>query len=178
MKSKMKKLLSVWLVVCTLLSLFSVNLTATAVDTATQKATSNATPAVEIVSFMRGAQEDLRSSELLEARLTGYDGNAQELTYKWENNLSTYLYVYNSHNMDYANNTDNEVEIYNKRISSSPDMQGRSYKDSFTGKGYRWASVYGSNTSGTGSSAMGFNAAYIGAITVTVYDANGSHSSY
>ncbi|MBQ1991248.1 MAG: hypothetical protein II233_00535, partial [Clostridia bacterium] len=111
MKSKMKKLLSVWLVVCTLLSLFSVNLTATAVDTATQKATSNATPAVEIVSFMRGAQEDLRSSELLEARLTGYDGNAQELTYKWENNLSTYLYVYNSHNMDYANNTDNEVEI-------------------------------------------------------------------
>lgn len=174
MKRKIKKLLSVWLVVCTLLSLFSVNLTATAVDTATQKATSNATPAVEIVSFMRGAQEDLRSSELLEARLTGYDGNAQELTYKWENNLSTYLYVYNSHNMDYANNTDNEVEIYNKRISSSPDMQGRSYKDSFTGKGYRWASVYGSNTSGTGSSAMGFNAAYIGAITVTVYDANGS----
>ena len=70
-----------------------------------------ASPTVEIVSFARGSQTDLRSSELLEARLTGYSGNPQELTYKWTNGLGTYLYVYNSHNMHGINDTDGEIEI-------------------------------------------------------------------
>lgn len=134
---------------------------------------SAATPTVEIVSFMRGSQETLRSSELLEARVTGYDGNVQELTYVWTNTLGTYLYVYNSHNMYYINNTDGEVEIYNDKVDSSTNMEGRSYKDSFTGVGYCWASIYGSNTSGTGAS-ISDNNAYNGTISVSVYDASGN----
>ncbi len=173
MKSKIKKLLSLSLVLCTLFSMFYVNLTADASDSATPTVTPKATPTVEIVSFLRGAQDDLRSSELLEARVTGYDGNVRELTYKWENTLGTYLYVYNSHNMHYIDGTDNEVEVYNNKISASNNMAGRTYKDSFTGKGYCWASIYGSNTSGVGSS-ISDNVAYNGTIKVTVYDADGN----
>lgn len=172
MKGKMKKLMSLLLVVCTLFSLFHINLTANANESTTSTATPKATPTVEIVSFVRGAQEDLRSSELLEARITGYDGNVRELTYKWENTLGTYLYVYNSHNMYYIDGTDNEVEVYNSQISASRNMAGRTYKDSFTGKGYCWASIYGSNTSGVGS-AISDTVAYNGTIKVTVYDADG-----
>lgn len=172
-KSKIKKLLSLLLVVCTLFSLFNVSLTVNANDTVIPTVTPKATPTVEIVSFVRGAQQDLRSSELLEAQLTGYDGNVRELTYKWENTLGTYLYVYNSHNMYYIDGTDNEVEVYNNKISASRNMAGRTYKDSFTGKGYCWASIYGSNTSGVGSS-ISDNVAYNGTIKVTVYDADGN----
>ncbi|MBR5539746.1 MAG: InlB B-repeat-containing protein [Clostridia bacterium] len=118
---------------------------------------------VDIVSFTRGEQEDLRSSELLEARVTGYEGNVRELKYKWKSTLGTYLYVYNSHNMYGINNTDGEIEIYNKNISSSANMSGRSYKDTFTGVGYAWAAIYGANLS---------NTALVGTITVEVYDAN------
>jgi len=147
MKSKLKKSLSMLLVLCMLFSAFSTSITAFAEDTTTQT-----TPKVEIVSFMRGVPKDgnLRSSELLEARLTGYDGNVRELTYKWENTLGTYLYVYNSHNMYYIEGTDGEVEIYNSKIPASNNMTGRTYKDSFTGQGYCWAAIYGSNTSGQG----------------------------
>lgn len=102
---------------------------------------------VDIVSFTRGAQEDLRSSELLEAKVTGYDGNVRALTYKWTSTIGTYLYVYNAHNMYGINNTDGEIEIYNKNVSSSANMQGRSYKDTFSGVGYAWASIYGANLS-------------------------------
>lgn len=126
-------------------------------------------PTVEIVSFMRGAQTDLRSSELLEARVTGYDGNVRELTYVWTSTLGTYLYVYNSHNMYYINGTDGEVEIYNNKIASSTNMAGRSFEDTFTGVGYCWASIYGSNTSGTGTTIQD-SAAYNGVISVKVYD--------
>ena len=59
---------------------------------------------VRIESFMRGYQDNIRASELLVAKVTGYDGNVQELTYEWTNTLGTYLYVYNSHNMYYINN--------------------------------------------------------------------------
>lgn len=118
---------------------------------------------VEIVSFTRGAQEDLRSSELLEARVTDYEGNVRELKYKWTSTLGTYLYVYNSHNMYGINNTEGEIEIYNNNISASANMTGRSYKNSFSGVGYAWASVYGANLSSD---------ALIGTITVEVYDAN------
>lgn len=169
MKSRINKLMSLLLVLCMLFSVFSVNLTVYAQDTITPKAT----PTVEIVSFMRGAQTDLRSSELLEARLTGYDGNPYELTYKWESTLGTYLYVYNSHNMYYIDGTDGEVEIYNSKIAASTNMAGRTYKDSFTGQGYCWAAIYGSNTSGTGTS-IADNNAYNGTIKVTVYDKDGN----
>ena len=124
---------------------------------------------------MRGTPKDgnLRSSELLEARLTGYDGNVRELTYEWTNGLGTYLYVYNSHNMYYINNTDGEIEIYNSKIKSSTNMAGRSYKDTFSGVGYCWASIYGSNTGGSGQS-ISDNNAYNGTITVKVKDKNGN----
>ena len=39
-----------------------------------------ANPTVEIVGFMRGDSKDLRSSELLMAKVSNYDGNPQELT--------------------------------------------------------------------------------------------------
>ncbi len=120
---------------------------------------------VKIVSFNRGEQTDLRSSELLEARVEGYSGNSHDLTYEWTNGLGTYLYVYNSHNMYGINNTDGEIEIYNRKVSSSANMSGRSYRDSFTGKGYGWAAIYGANLS---SSAL------VGTVTVEVYDDNGN----
>ena len=53
-----------------------------------------ANPTVEIVGFMRGDSKDLRSSELLMAKVSNYDGNPQELTYEWKNKLGTYLYVF------------------------------------------------------------------------------------
>ena len=159
-----RKSLSLLLVGIMLLSIMPLNLTAGAADSA---------PKVEIVSFMRGAQTDLRSSELLEARVTGYDGNVQELTYEWTNTLGTYLYVYNSHNMYYINGTDGEVEIYNSQIPSSTNMASRSYKDTFKGTGYCWAAIYGSNSSGTGGDIQDYNA-YSGTISVTVKDKNGN----
>ena len=134
---------------------------------------STATPTVEIVSFMRGSQTDLRSSELLEARVTGYVGNVRELTYEWTSTLGTYLYIYNSHNMYYIEGGGGEVEIYNSKIASSTNMAGRSYKDTFSGVGYCWASIYGSNTSGTGSAIQDYNA-YNGTISVTVKDKDGN----
>ena len=158
-----KKGLSLLLSLVMLLSIMPMNIVSAA----------DSAPTVEIVSFMRGSQETLRSSELLEARVTGYDGNVQELTYVWTNTLGTYLYVYNSHNMYYINNTDGEVEIYNDKVASSTNMEGRSYKDSFTGVGYCWAAIYGSNTSGTGAS-ISDNNAYNGTISVSVYDASGN----
>ena len=122
---------------------------------------------VNIVSFTRGEQEDLRSSELLEARVTGYDGNVRDLTYEWTNGLGTYLYVYNSHNMYGINNTDGEIEIYNSdnKISSSANMSGRSYDKTFKGTGYAWAAVYGANLS---------SEALVGTVTVNVYDKEGN----
>ena len=121
---------------------------------------------VNIISFMRGEQANLRSSELLEARVEGYDGNVRELTYKWYNSLGTYLYVYNSHNMYNINNTDGEIEIYNKDkgMSTLGNMEGRNYANSFAGVGYAWASVYGAGISGT---------SLAGTVTVEVYDKEG-----
>ncbi len=165
MKSRaFRKGLSMLLVLITLFSIMPLSVTTDAAD---------AVPKVEIVSFMRGAQTDLRASELLEARVTGYDGNVQELTYEWTNTLGTYLYCYNSHNMYYINGTDGEIEIYNSKVPSSNNMVGRSYKDSFSGVGYCWAAVYGSFTNGTGnniSAASAFN----GTISVTVKDKDGN----
>ena len=144
-----------------ILSLLFVMLSAFAVNSAAADVT------VNIVSFTRGAQEDLRSSELLEARVEGYDGNVRELTYKWTSTLGTYLYVYNNHNMYGINNTDGEIEIYNsdKRVSSSSNMSGRSYNKTFSGTGYAWAAIYGANVSSED---------FVGVISVEVYDADGN----
>ena len=103
----------------------------------------------------------MRSSELLEARLYVSDdgGNTWEATdkykgtsitqlkYTWTNQVGTYLYVYNSHNMYYINNTDGEEEI----------GEGKS----FTGTGFAWASIYGANIS---------DSDLVGTIGVTVKD--------
>jgi len=66
---------------------------------------------VEIVSCVRGKVDDLRSIALLEAKVTGYDGNISDLTFKWDNQVRTYLYVYNSSNMYNIKDTAGEVEI-------------------------------------------------------------------
>lgn len=115
MKKHLKKSLSFLLVLCMLFSLISTGLP---IVSAEETTTTPTTPTVEIVSLFRGAQTDLRSSELLEAKVTGYTGNVRELTYKWTNTLGTYLYVYNSHNMYNINNTDGEVEIHNTEKKS------------------------------------------------------------
>ncbi len=122
---------------------------------------------VDIVSFTRGPQEDLRSSELLEARVDGYDGNVRELKYKWTSSLGTYLYVYNSHNMYGINNTDGEIEIHNtsKNISGLSNMTGRTYNKTFEGVGYAWASIYGAEISVD---------SLVGTITVEVYSPDGT----
>ena len=84
MKIKAKKIISIFLAALMLVGMIPMSVFA-----------GSAGPEVEIISFMRGAQEDYRSSELLEARVTGYDGNVRELTYKWSTTLGTFLYVYN-----------------------------------------------------------------------------------
>ena len=130
-------------------------------------ASENSEVTVEIISFMRGAQANLRSSELLEARVSGYDGNVRELTYKWKSSLGTYVYVYNSHNMYNINNTDGEIEIHNtsKSVKGLSNMVGRTYDKEFSGKGFVWASVYGANIG---------NNSLQGTLTVEVYDENGT----
>lgn len=149
------KTISLFLVICMIFSVFAISpIQAEAADVT-----------VNIVSFNRGAQADLRSSELLEAKVEGYSGSPHDLTYKWTNGLGTYLYVYNSHNMYGINNTDGEIEIYNSKVSSSENMSGRSYRDSFKGKGYGWAAIYGANLS---------NSALVGTVKVEVYDADGN----
>ncbi len=123
---------------------------------------------VSIISFMRGEQSDIRSSELLMAQVSGYEGNVEELTYEWTNALGTYLYVYNSHNMYGIDKTPGEIEIYNSNVSSSSNMSGRSYKDKFSGVGFAWASVYGAYKSSNVKTALN------GYISVTVKDADGN----
>ena len=148
--------ISMLLTICMIVSMFAVSpICAEAADGIT----------VNIVSFNRGAQTDLRSSELLAVEVTGYDGNAHDLIYEWTSTLGTYLYVYNSHNMYGINNTDGEIEIYNKKVSSSANMAGRSYKDTFTGKGFGWAAIYGANLT---------KDSLVGIVTVKVYDDNGN----
>ncbi len=156
MANKSKKIISL---ILSVLMIFSTASVAFAAETS--KVT------VEIISFMRGEQSDLRSSELLEAHVEGYDGNVRELTYKWKSTLGTYLYVYNSHNMYNINNTDGEIEIHNsdKNMAGLSNMVGRTYNKEFAGVGYAWASVYGASIKGSTS--------LVGTVTVEVYDRNG-----
>ena len=76
--------------------------------------TAEAAATVKIVSFVRGEQNDLRSSELLAVEVDGYDGNISDLTFEWDNQLGTYLYVYNSSNMYNIKDTAGEIEIDGK----------------------------------------------------------------
>ena len=156
MKNNVKKLLSAFLAALMLFTMIPWSASAAEV-----------TPTVEIVSFMRGAVNDLRSSELLEARVTGYDGNPRELTYKWTSSLGTYLYIYNSHNMYGINNTYGEYEIFNtgKNISRSSNVEeDRAGDKTLTKQGFMWAAVYG---------AYSKSNALSGTVTVEVFDKNG-----
>ena len=157
----MKKVLSILLAVIMLFTMIPMSIFAA----------DGVTVTVTIESFMRGAVTDLRSSELLEVKVEGYDGNPRELTYKWTSSLGTYLYVYNSHNMYGINNTDGEREIYNsakkinkKNMTGSTSMAGRTYDKTFKEVGFAWASVYGADIE-TGQ--------LNGTVTVEVFDKSG-----
>ncbi|MBQ1966848.1 MAG: hypothetical protein II356_02620, partial [Clostridia bacterium] len=77
----MKKVLSILLTIIMLFTMIPANVFAAEGTT------------VKLVSFMRGDVSDLRSSELLEVQVEGYEGNPRELTYKWTSSLGTYLYI-------------------------------------------------------------------------------------
>ena len=109
----MKKVLSILLTIIMLFTMIPANVFAAEGTT------------VKLVSFMRGDVDNLRSSELLEVQVEGYEGNPRELTYKWTSSLGTYLYIYNSHNMYGINNTYGEYEIYNtdKRVNRNSNVE-------------------------------------------------------
>ncbi len=134
---------------------------------------------VEIVGFMSGNTTGLRSSELLQAKVTGYSGNTADLTYKWTNALGsisqswfwnnyygTYLYVFNDHNMYTVQGTVGEQEIYNTthNVTASDNMAGRTQDKTFTGVGYAYAAVYGADLNTRDYTT--------GHISVEVYDGN------
>ena len=142
---------------------------------------------VKIVSFNGANNTDpsandsvnLRSSTLLEARLyVSYDNGTTwgpadkygdtpitQLNYTWKNEIKTYLYVYNSHNMYGINNTAGEQEIYPNGVNASSNMSGRTHKITYSGDGFAWASIYGANLT---------NKKLAGSISVTVKDKNGN----
>ena len=109
----------------------------------------NSAPTVEIVGFMRGDSKDLRSSELLMAKLSNYSGNPEKLTYEWENKLGTYLYVFDKHDMAVVRGTKSEIEIYNtdKNVSPSKNMAGRTHNKTYSKKRFAYAAVYGAGVS-------------------------------
>lgn len=128
---------------------------------------------VKLVSFMRGDVTDLRSSELLEVQVEGYEGNPRELTYKWTSSLGTYLYIYNSHNMYGINNTYGEYEIYNtdKNVKRNSNVEeDRSGDKTLSKVGFMWASVYGAYTYNGGSASTALK----GTVKVEVFDKNGT----
>lgn len=96
----------------------------------------NSAPTVEIVGFMRGDNKELRSSELLMAKLNNYSGNPEKLTYEWKNKLGTYLYVFDKHDMAVVRGTKSEIEIYNtdKNVSPSKNMAGRTHNKTYSKK--------------------------------------------
>ena len=156
----MKKVLSILLAAVMLFTMIPANVFAAEGTT------------VKLVSFMRGDVSDLRSSELLEVQVEGYEGNPRELTYKWTSSLGTYLYIYNSHNMYGINNTYGEMEIYNtdKNVKRSSNVEeDRSGNKTLTKEGFMWASVYGAYE----YSKISASTALKGTVTVEVFDKNG-----
>ena len=157
----MKKVLSILLVVIMLFTMVPASVFAAEGTT------------VKLVSFMRGDVTDLRSSELLEVQVEGYDGNPRELTYKWTSSLGTYLYIYNSHNMYGINNTYGEYEIYNtkKSVNRSSNVEAdRSGDKTLSLEGFMWAAVYGAYTYNGGSASSALK----GEVKVEVFDKNGN----
>lgn len=146
------------------------------------------TPTVRIESFMRGdvtngaanklkftGTSNLRSSELLVAKMYNYDGDENNLVYKWTNGLNTYLYVYSTHNMyiaQYNKNRGNktEQEIYNKTngINDLGNMGSNAHNKTYQGVGYNYAAVFGAyayqNQNNTASTALS------GSIKVEVFE--------
>lgn len=126
---------------------------------------------VEIVSFVGKNSDNLRSSELLEVQITGYEGNISDLTFTWDNQLGTYLYIYNSSNMYNIKDTAGEIELYGKSVNYEWDWDKFAFieievpGESVSVKGYAWASVYGANLS---------NDSLKGSISVTVTDPKGN----
>ncbi len=171
MKGFMKRIPALLLVMAMLLSMAP--MTAIQTDAAGEVT-------VQIVGFMDGSTTNLRAAQLLHAKVEGYEGNTSELTYKWTNNLGkrvygwwgrytdygTYLYVYNTHNMYYAQGTDGEQEIHNTDRSVTPlsNMPNRSHDKTFSGVGYAYAAVYDADRT-----PEYYNS---GSITVEVYDGN------
>ena len=157
----MKKVLSILLTIIMLFTMIPANVFAAEGTT------------VKLVSFMRGDVSDLRSSELLEVQVEGYEGNPRELTYKWTSSLGTYLYIYNSHNMYGINNTYGEYEIYNtgKSVKRSTNVEeDRAGDKTLSLKGFMWASVYGAYTYNGGSASTALK----GTVKVEVFDKNGN----
>ena len=151
----MKKTLSILLAIIMIITMFPLSIFAAGNTT------------VKLVSFMRGDVTDLRSSELLEVQVEGYEGNPRELTYKWTSTLGTYLYIYNSHNMYGINNTYGEYEIYNsaKKINRSKNVEDdRAGDQTLTKDGFMWAAVYG---------AYSKTNSLQGTVKVEVFDKNG-----
>ena len=158
MTNQIKHIISMLLAVLLIISVFPIALSASAEETEIKYK-------VEIVSFKRGEQADLRSSELLEARIfASTDGGSTwaqtdsvggvpvtQLQYKWTNGLDTYLYIYNAHNMYNINNTEGEISI-NSSAST-------------TKTGYAWAAVYGANLEA---------ADLLGTVSVEVLDGSGN----
>ena len=97
---------------------------------------------VTIVSYATGESGTLRSSQLLEAKVAGYDGDLTQLKYTWENDLRTYLYIYNSPNMYGIKGTVGEIEIPYHNNSGNNEVNPIDY-----GNGYRWAAVFGDDLS-------------------------------
>ncbi|MBO7319830.1 MAG: hypothetical protein J6V06_07425, partial [Clostridia bacterium] len=158
----MKKVLSILLVAVMLFTMVPASVFAAEATT------------VKLVSFMRGDVSDLRSSELLEVQVEGYEGNPRELTYKWTSSMGTYLYIYNSHNMYGINNTYGEMEIYNtdKSVKRNSNVEAdRSGDKTLTKEGFMWASVYGAYTYGGGSASTALK----GTVKVEVFDKNGKN---
>ena len=149
---RVKRLLSVLLALCLVFSVLPLSSPASA-----------ASPTVSIVSYARGVSSNLRSSELLYAKVEGYSGNPANLRYTWTNNLGTYISAYNTHNM-YAVS----LGLSNYIFSG----------DSKTGTGYAYAAVGGNDLGGwTGLPLLSDYDDYYklrGSLTVTVRDAAGN----
>ena len=155
-----KRILALILSLVVLLGVFPANSSALQAEAAEE-----AKYKIEIVSFAEGKKDDLRSSELLEARLyVSYDNEVTwtatdnykgtpitQLSYTWSNDIDTYLYLYNSHNMYNINNTAGEVEV------------GKD--SSHTGTGFAWAAIYGAYISSSN---------LMGTIRVTVKTSGGT----
>ncbi len=133
---------------------------------------------VEIVSFARGEVDDLRTGELLEARIykstdggktwqvtDNYEGTpVTGLQYEWTNNLSVGLCVFASHNMyEYASHVDGVDGTPVGGSSNGWGWGNNSSTKTIKGVGYAWVAGRNSDQVLSGSS-----------LSVSVYTADGN----